>query len=162
MASISFYGATGTVTGSRFLLHHKDFRMLVDCGLFQGHKELRLRNWNDPPFDPKELDLVVLTHAHLDHSGYLPRLARLGYEGPVLATEATCDLCGILLPDSGHLQEEDARFANKHGFSKHRPALPLYTEEQARQSLASLRPLAFDPDSVILLERRVGDARTTS
>jgi metallo-beta-lactamase family protein len=117
---------------------------MVDCGLFQGLKELRLRNWNPPSVDPEELDLIVLTHAHLDHSGYLPLMVQRGYGGKVLASHATCDLCGILHPDSGHIQEEDARFANKHGFSKHRPALPLYTEEQARQSLASLRPLAFD------------------
>jgi len=144
MAQLSFLGATGTVTGSRFLLEHDGFRMLVDCGLFQGLKELRLRNWNPPPFDAEKLDLVVLTHAHLDHSGYLPVLVRRGYPGQVLATSATCDLCGILLPDAGHLQEEDARFANKRGFTRHRPALPLFTEEQARGTLDRLRPQAFD------------------
>jgi len=144
MATLSFHGATGTVTGSKFLLEHNGFRLMVDCGLFQGLKELRLRNWNPPPIEPAELDLIVLTHAHLDHSGYLPLMVQRGYRGTVLASHATCDLCGILHPDSGHIQEEDARFANKRGFSKHRPALPLYTEEQARQSLASLRPLAFD------------------
>jgi len=144
MPTLSFYGATGTVTGSRFLLEHDGFKLLVDCGLFQGLKELRLRNWSQPPFDPSKIDLVALTHAHLDHTGYLPRLVRLGYRGRVLATSATCDLCGILLPDSGHLQEEDARFANKRGYSKHRPALPLYTEEEARDALGYLRPVAFD------------------
>ncbi len=144
MATLTFCGATGTVTGSRFLVEHNGFKLLVDCGLFLGLKELRTRNWSAPPFDPRELDLVVLTHAHIDHSGYLPRLASLGFEGPVLASDATCDLCGILLPDSGHLQEEDARFANKRGFSKHRPALPLYTEEDARRSLGLLRPRHFD------------------
>lgn len=144
MPTLSFFGATGTVTGSRFLLEHRGFRMLVDCGLFQGLKELRERNWAEPPFDPREVDLVVLTHAHLDHSGYLPRLIRQGFNGPVISTHATADLCSILLPDSGHIQEEDARFANKRGYSKHRPALPLYTEEQARQALAWLRPAAFN------------------
>jgi len=144
MATLSFCGATGTVTGSRFLLEHNGFKLLVDCGIFQGLKDLRLRNWNPTPFEPGEIDLVVLTHAHLDHSGYLPRLVQSGFTGPILATEATCDLCGILWPDSGHIQEEDARFANKRGYSKHRPALPLYTEEQARQSLGQLRPRPFD------------------
>jgi len=144
MATLSFCGATGTVTGSRFLLEHDGFRLLVDCGMFQGLKDLRLRNWNPTPFKPDEVDLVVLTHAHLDHSGYLPRLVQSGFTGPILATAATCDLCGILWPDSGHIQEEDARFANKRGYSKHRPALPLYTEEQARQSLGQLRPRPFD------------------
>jgi metallo-beta-lactamase family protein len=144
MATISFYGAAGTVTGSKYLLEHNGFRMLVDCGLFQGLKELRLRNRAKPPFEPADLDLAVLTHAHLDHTGYLPVLGLKGYRGRVLATEATCDLCGVLLPDSGHIQEEDARWANKRKYSKHHPAKPLYTEEQARSSLASLRPVPFD------------------
>jgi metallo-beta-lactamase family protein len=144
MATLTFLGAAGTVTGSRFLLEHEGFRLLVDCGLFQGLKELRLRNWDAAPFDPARLDLVVLTHAHLDHSGWLPRLVDLGYRKTVVATGATCELCGILLPDSGHLQEEDARFANRHGHSRHRPALPLYTEEDARNALGHLRPLPFD------------------
>ena len=143
MPTLSFFGATGTVTGSRFLLEHEGFRLLVDCGLFQGLKELRLRNWEAPPFDPQQLDLVVLTHAHLDHSGWLPRLVDLGYRKTVVATGATCELCGILLPDSGHLQEEDARFANRRGHSRHRPALPLYTEADARNALGHLRPLPF-------------------
>lgn len=143
MARLSFLGATGTVTGSKFLLEHEDFKMLLDCGLFQGLKELRERNWAAPPVDPAELDLIVLTHAHLDHSGYLPVMVKRGYKGQVWATAATCDLCGILLPDSGYLQEEDARWANKRGFSRHRPALPLYTEEEARSSLGRLRPAPF-------------------
>lgn len=138
MATISFYGATGTVTGSKYLLEHRGFRMLVDCGLFQGLKELRLRNWSEPPFDVKGLDLVVLTHAHLDHTGWLPRLVKYGYAGRVLCTPATRDLCGVILPDSGHLQEEDARFLNKRGTSKHKPALPLYTEAEARETLERL------------------------
>lgn len=144
MATLTFLGATRTVTGSKFLVEHDGHRLLVDCGLFQGLKELRLRNWSPPPVEPSTVSHVVLTHAHLDHSGYLPVFIRRGFDGPVLATPATVDLCGILLPDSGHLQEEDARFANKHGFSKHRPALPLYTEEEARSSLDRLQPVPFD------------------
>jgi metallo-beta-lactamase family protein len=144
MATLAFYGATGTVTGSKYLLEHNGFKLLVDCGMFQGLKELRKRNWDFPPFDPKELDLIVLTHAHIDHSGHLPLMSRRGFSGKALATPATCDLLGILLPDSGYLQEEDARWANKRGYSKHKPALPLYTEEQARRSLEHLRPVPFD------------------
>ncbi len=143
MTRLSFYGAAGTVTGSKFLLEHNGFRMLVDCGLFQGLKNLRQRNRAKPPFEAAKLDLVILTHAHLDHTGYLPVLGQRGYEGRVLATDATCDLCGVLLPDSGHIQEEDARWANKRRYSKHDPATPLYTEEQARRSLATLRPVPF-------------------
>ncbi len=144
MATLTFLGGTGTVTGSKFLIEHDGFRMLVDCGLFQGLKELRLRNWQSPPVVPSEIDAVVLTHAHLDHTGYVPVLARMGFRGAVHATPATCDLSGILLPDSGHIQEEDARYANFKGYSKHRPALPLYTEEEARRSLPLFRPLPFD------------------
>ncbi len=144
MATLTFLGGTGTVTGSKFLVEHDGFRLLVDCGLFQGLKDLRLRNWQPLPVSPAEIDAVVLTHAHLDHTGYVPVLARSGFRGPVYATPATCDLAGILLPDSGHLQEEDARYANFKGYSKHRPALPLYTEEEARQSLPLFRPLPFD------------------
>lgn len=143
MATLTFLGATGTVTGSKFLLEHEGVRLLVDCGLYQGLKELRLRNWEAPPFDPASLRAVALTHAHLDHSGWLPVLIRRGFEGPVLATSATRDLCGVVLPDSGHLQEEDARYANRKGFSKHRPALPLYTLQEARASLARFRPVRF-------------------
>jgi metallo-beta-lactamase family protein len=144
MSSLSFLGATGTVTGSKFLVEHRGLKLLVDCGLFQGLKELRQRNWSAPPFDPGELDLIVLTHAHLDHTGYVPVMVKRGYRGRVLASSATCALCGILWPDSGYLQEEDARWANKRGYSKHKPALPLYTELEARQALGSLRPIAFD------------------
>lgn len=144
MTTLSFLGATGTVTGSKYLLEHDGFKLMVDCGLFQGLKELRLRNWSPLPVDPESLDMIVLTHAHLDHSGYLPVIARRGFRGPVVATPSSCDLCGILLPDSGHLQEEDARFANERGYSKHRPALPLYDEAQAKEALALLRPHPFD------------------
>ena len=140
---LTFLGAAGTVTGSRYLVEHEDARILVDCGLFQGYKQLRLRNWKPLPFEPRSLDAVVLTHAHLDHSGYLPLLVKQGFRGPVYASEASAALCGILLPDSGHLQEEDARYANRRGYSKHSPALPLYTEADARRSLSSFRPLVF-------------------
>jgi metallo-beta-lactamase family protein len=133
---LQFIGATGTVTGAKYLLTADKKNYLVDCGLFQGLKTLRLRNWHPMPFDPKSVEAVVLTHAHIDHSGYLPLLVKNGFRGKIYATEGTRDLCRILLPDSGHLQEEDARYANKRGFSKHHPALPLYTEEDALASLS--------------------------
>lgn len=138
---LSFLGAAGTVTGSKTLIEHQGLRILIDCGLFQGYKNLRLMNWDDWPFDPGSLDAVVLTHAHLDHSGALPLLVRNGFKGPIYATAATADLCGLLLPDSGHLQEEDANFANRHKSSRHDPALPLYTEEDARHALTFFRPV---------------------
>lgn len=129
--SITFLGGADTVTGSKYLVQHKDERLLVDCGLFQGYKPLRLRNWNPLPVPPKAVHAVLLTHAHLDHSGYLPLLAKEGFKGHVFASTGTRDLCKILLPDSGHIQEEDAEFANRKGFSKHAPALPLYTRQDA-------------------------------
>jgi metallo-beta-lactamase family protein len=141
---LTFLGGAGTVTGSKYLLDHDGRRLLVDCGLFQGLKQLRLRNWAPLPLQASSIDAVVLTHAHIDHSGYLPALARAGFRGPVYCTPATRDLAGLLLPDSGHLQEEDALFANRHGFSKHHPALPLYTEEDGRAVLRQFRPVAFD------------------
>lgn len=140
---LTFLGAVGTVTGSKFLVATDTQRVLVDCGLFQGLKQLRRRNREPLPFDAAGLDAVVLTHAHLDHSGYLPLLVRNGFRGPIHCTPATRDLCGILLPDSGHLQEEEAEYANRQGYSKHRPALPLYTEQDARASLEYLAPVAF-------------------
>jgi len=135
---ITFAGAAGTVTGSRYLLEQEGQRLLVDCGLFQGYKPLRLRNWAPFPVAPDSLQAVILTHAHLDHSGYLPLLVRDGYAGRIFTSSATRELCGILLPDSGHLQEEEARFANKHQTSKHQPALPLYTRVNAIASLDSI------------------------
>ena len=143
---IDFFGGTGTVTGSKYLLTHEGRRLLVDCGLFQGLKQLRLRNWEPLPFDPASVDAVLLTHAHMDHSGFLPRFMTLGFRGAVYATAATRDLCGLLLPDSGRLQEEEAEFANRHGHSKHAPALPLYTEDEARVALKRFETVAFDQD----------------
>jgi metallo-beta-lactamase family protein len=140
---VQFLGATGTVTGSRFLLDTPHARVLVDCGLFQGLKSLRLRNWAAFPVPPSTIDAVVLTHAHVDHSGYLPRLLRDGFRGPVYTTPGTHALCRIVLPDSGHLQEEDASYANRKGFSKHTPALPLYTEEDAFRALKDFSEVPF-------------------
>ncbi len=142
--SITFLGGVGTVTGSKYLLKLRDRRILVDCGLFQGWKQLRLRNWAKFPVDPARIDAIVLTHAHLDHSGHLPILVRDGFKGPILATPGTRDLCGILLPDSGFLQEKDAEFANRHGFSKHHPAKPLYTQHDADVALERFRTIAFE------------------
>jgi metallo-beta-lactamase family protein len=141
---IAFFGATQTVTGSRYLLTCGSRQLLVDCGLFQGYKHLRLKNWARLPFNVRELDGVILTHAHLDHSGFLPVLIKQGYRGPVYATPATIELCRILFPDSGHLQEEQAEFANRHGFSRHSPALPLYTEADAVNALERLSPVDFE------------------
>lgn len=135
---IRFLGGAGTVTGSKYLVEHAGQRLLVDCGLFQGYKQLRLRNRDPLPIAPEQIGALVLTHAHLDHSGYLPLLAKEGFQGKVWVTPATRDLARILLPDSGHIQEEDAAFANRHGFSKHAPALPLYTEDDALRSLKLL------------------------
>lgn len=141
---LTFLGAAGTVTGSKYLLETGGLRILVDCGLFQGYKNLRLLNWQPLPVRPTDIDAVVLTHAHLDHSGALPLLVREGYRGPVLTTHGTRELCGLLLPDSGHLQEADAEFANRHKISRHQPALPLYTEEDAHRALKLFKPLDFD------------------
>ena len=141
---LQFLGANATVTGSRHLLDAGSARILVDCGLFQGYKPLRLRNWAEFPVDPASIDAVVLTHAHLDHSGYVPRLIRSGFRGRIWCTEATGTLCGILLPDSGRLLEEEAGYANRRGSSKHHPAEPLYSEADARASLTHLQGVAFE------------------
>lgn len=141
---LTFLGATETVTGSKYLVEHGSRRVLVDCGLFQGTKNLRLRNWQPLPLAPATLDAVVLTHAHLDHSGYLPVLVREGYRGPVYCTAATAELCDIMLRDSARLQEEEADFANRHDYSKHRPAQPLYTLDDAQRALHLLKPVAYD------------------
>jgi metallo-beta-lactamase family protein len=146
---VAFLGGTDTVTGSRYVVEAGGARVMVDCGLFQGYKPLRLRNWLPFPVDPASIDAVVLTHAHLDHSGYLPRLIRLGFHGPVWCTPATRDLCGILLPDAAHLLEEEASHANQRGSSKHHPAEPLYTVGDAQRCLDLMRVVdfsdAFDP-----------------
>jgi len=143
---LTFLGAAGTVTGSRYLLEFGTRRFLVDCGLFQGLKELRLRNREPFPVPPAELEAVVLTHAHLDHSGYLPVLVRDGFRGPVRCTAATADLCEILLVDAGQIEEETADRANRHGYTKHRPALPLFTREDAVRALERFSPTSFDRD----------------
>jgi metallo-beta-lactamase family protein len=135
MAKITFLGAAGTVTGSKHLLECEGKRLLIDCGLFQGPKELRLRNWAPLPVDPASIDWVLLTHAHIDHTGYLPRFVRDGFRGPIYADPATEELCNLLLPDSAHLQEEDAKYATQKKFSKHDPPLPLYTIPDAQAAL---------------------------
>ncbi|MDQ3472614.1 MAG: MBL fold metallo-hydrolase [Acidobacteriota bacterium] len=144
MATLSFWGGVGTVTGSKYLIETEQAKVLVDCGMFQGLKELRERNWQDPPFDPRALDAVLITHAHIDHTGYLPRLVRQGFKGPVYCSRGTADLLKILLPDAGRLQEEDADYRNRHKVTKHQPALPLYTEDDAFAALELVRPLPND------------------
>lgn len=141
---LKFLGGTGTVTGSKYLLTNNNQRILIDCGLFQGYKDLRLRNWAKLPIDPKSIHAVVITHAHIDHTGYLPLLVRNGFTGPIYATQGTYELCSILLPDSGYLHEEDARRANKYGYSKHHPALPLYTQADAKLSLQQFKIVDFN------------------
>ncbi len=149
--TLHFLGGAGTVTGSKYLIESGGTRVLIDCGLFQGLKELRLKNWEKFPVDPRTIDAIVLTHAHLDHSGYIPRLVTQGFEGEIFATEPTRDLSGILLSDSGYIQEEEARYSNRKGFSKHHPAKPLYTQAEAESSLHFFKVKA-------LSERwRVGD-----
>ena len=141
--TLQFLGAAGGVTGSKFLFSYNSDQVLIDCGLFQGLKELRQRNWTPLPIDLAQLRSVVLTHAHIDHSGYLPRVVSQGFRGPVYATPGTCDLLRVMLPDAAHLQEEEARYANRSGYSKHTPALPLYTVEHAEAALKLLRPVRF-------------------
>jgi metallo-beta-lactamase family protein len=150
LAYIQFLGAAGTVTGSKHLINtsgdlsgKNGTQVLVDCGLFQGQKEWRERNWQNLPVAAADIEHVILTHAHLDHCGWIPRLVKNGFRGPIYATQATIDLCGILLPDSGHLQEEDAAFNNRHKTSRHDPALPLYTEAEALACLANFKPVNF-------------------
>jgi metallo-beta-lactamase family protein len=144
MTRIKFLGAAGTVSGSKYLLDTGESRFLVDCGMFQGPKRLRLLNWEKPPVSPESIDHVLLTHAHLDHSGMLPVLVREGFKGKIWATSVTAELCRISLLDAAHLQEEDARFANKMKFSKHEPALPLYTTEDAERVFPHLRAVDYD------------------
>lgn len=140
---ITFLGAVGTVTGSKYLLTIDSKKILVDCGLFQGLKELRLKNWQPLPVSPKMIDAVLLTHAHIDHSGYIPLVVKQGFSGNIYCTQGTKELCDILLPDSGHLQEEAAFHANKYHYSKHHLALPLYTAEDARHALSFFNPITY-------------------
>ncbi len=144
MPSLTFLGAARTVTGSKYLLEVTDRRVLVDCGLFQGLKELRERNWQPLPVPASSIHAVVLTHAHIDHTGFLPRLCAEGFRGRVFCTPATADLCKIVLPDAGRIEEEDAREANRRGYSKHSPALPLFTEGDAFLAISRLQPVGFD------------------
>ena len=148
---LTFLGAANTVTGSKTLVETDSTRILIDCGLYQGVKSRRNRNWQALDIDPESLDAVLLTHAHIDHSGMLPVLCRDGFDGPIFASASTLDLCRILLPDAAHIQEEDASYANRKGFSKHHPALPLYTREDADQALDQIVPVPFDE------KRKVGD-----
>jgi metallo-beta-lactamase family protein len=144
LTELTFLGAARTVTGSKYLLQHDRTRVLVDCGLFQGLKDLRLRNWDDFPVPARTIDAIVLTHAHLDHVGYLPRLVAQGYRGRVFCTAGTADLCKLVLPDSARIQEEDARQANRHRYSKHATALPLYTESDAWRAVSQLQPIGYN------------------
>jgi len=152
MASITFYGGVGTVTGSKYLLEHNGRKVLVDCGLFQGLKELRARNWEDAPFIPSEIDAVIITHAHIDHTGWLPRLVKLGFKGQITTSRATGDLLKVLLPDSARLQEEEADYRNRHDLTTHTPALPLYDEDDARAALEMLRLVPNDGQPVDICE----------
>ncbi|MBW1739776.1 MAG: MBL fold metallo-hydrolase [Deltaproteobacteria bacterium] len=155
MPKLIFLGATGTVTGSRFVLETQGKKLLIDCGLFQGLKQNRLKNWDPFPISPAEIDRVFLTHAHIDHTGYLPRFCKHGFVGKIHCTYATRDLCEIMLRDSGHLQEEDACWANKKGFSKHRPALPLYTVKDAEKALSYFEPVYYGEDLFVTDKLRV-------
>ena len=150
MAFIQFLGATHTVTGSKFLISHRGKKLLIDCGLFQGPKELRLRNWEGLPLAELDVDAIVLTHAHLDHSGYLPLMVKRGFSGPIFCTPATSELAAIVLPDSAHLAEEEAHYANKEGFSKHSPALPLFNQADAQGAIKLLRQLGFNERREVL------------
>lgn len=158
MAKITFLGAAGTVTGSKYLVEAGGKRLLVDCGLFEGSNELEQRNWEKFAVDPATIDWVLLTHAHIDHTGYLPRLVRYGFCGPIYANAATHELCQLLLPDSAHLQEEDAQYIAKKGYSKHRPPLPLYTVAESQQALKQFqevpRAAAFSIGSVYSVRPR--------
>lgn len=161
MLTLTSLGGAGTVTGSKHLLDYENGRLMVDCGLFQGPRELRELNWKRFPVDPRSIGEIVLTHAHLDHCGYLPRLVREGFAGPIYATRATFDVARLVLLDSAHLQEKDAEYANRHGFSRHKPALPLYRVEDALRALSQFVPIEFhQPHGLLhggtLLFRRAG------
>jgi metallo-beta-lactamase family protein len=155
MPRLTFYGATGTVTGSRFLLEIQNKKLLIDCGLFQGLKKNRLRNWEAFPVPPPEIDALLLTHAHIDHSGYIPRLVKYGFASTIYCTYATKELCEIMLLDTAHLQEEDALWANKKGFSKHDPALPLYTIDEAKEALKQFHAVYYGEDYFLTENLRI-------
>ncbi|QQS41591.1 MAG: MBL fold metallo-hydrolase [Acidobacteriota bacterium] len=152
MAKISFFGGVGTVTGSKYLVESKGKQVLVDCGLFQGLRELREKNWEPLPFDPASLDAVIITHAHIDHTGFLPRIVKLGFNGPVFTSRGTNDLIKILLPDSARLQEEEAEYRNRKGLTVHSPALPLYDEADAEAALDLVVPVPNDGNPVEICE----------
>ena len=152
MATLQFFGGAGTVTGSKYLLRSGKHEVLLDAGLFQGLKDLRLRNWSRPPFDPARIEAVVLSHAHIDHSGYLPLLVRDGFRGKVFCTSGTADLLKVMLPDAASLQEEEAEHATRHGYSKHRPALPLCTVEDAQRALKQVEPCRYDKPFFVVKE----------
>ena len=159
MPSISFWGAAGSVTGSKYLIESDRARVLIDSGLFQGQRELRERNWQEPPFNAASLSAVLLTHAHIDHTGYLPRLVRHGFRGPVYCSRGTADLARILLPDSARLQEEEADYRNRHKITKHTPALPLYTEDDARETLKLLQLVPNDGTPVTVANQVTAEFR---
>ena len=142
--TLTFLGAAGTVTGAKFLLTADGTRLLMESGMFQGLRELRARNWQAPPVEPATLAAVLLSHAHIDHSGYLPRLARDGFKGPIFCSPGTADLLKIMLPDAAHLQEEEAEFRNRKEATKHSPALPLFTTADADRALALVKPIAYE------------------
>jgi len=152
MSTLSFWGAAGTVTGSKYLIESEHGRVLIDCGLFQGLKELRLRNWQEPPFNAASVNAVIITHAHIDHTGYLPRFVRHGFRGPVYCSRGTAELMKILLPDAARLQEEEADYRNRHKITKHVPALPLYTEQDAREALKLLQIVPNTGEQVRLVK----------
>lgn len=159
-STLSFYGAAGTVTGSKFLVKHAGEQILLDCGQFQGLKQLRLRNWDSPPFEPRQLKAVVLSHAHIDHCGLLPLIVRRGFRGPIYCTRATASLLPILLHDAAHLQEEDAAYANKRGFSKHHPAEPLFDSEDVDSTLPLVEPCPYRTQVEITKQASVTFRRT--
>lgn len=148
MSTLSFWGAAGTVTGSKYLIESDRASVLIDCGLFQGQRELRERNWQEPPFDVARVDAVIITHAHIDHTGYLPRFVRQGFRGPVFCSRGTADLLKILLPDAARLQEEEVDYRNRHKLTKHTPALPLYTEQDARETLKLIQVVPNNGQSI--------------
>ena len=145
-STIRFLGAVGTVTGSRFLVEGDNSKILVDCGMYQGLKELRLKNWERFPIDPQSIDAVVISHAHLDHCGYLPKLVREGFTGPIYCTPNTAKLAGIVLRDAAKLQVEDAKYAKKKGYSKHKEPLPLYNAEEAERAIEKFKVIPFHHD----------------